>query len=124
MRFKEIQFFGAHIHDYKLVHSCDSDKYRLYWSPFERGFAAIALEFESCSSRCENQWDDPDLSVGIIFRATAYHDGIRHFYVKNEDGWNRGYLYRPNISSLIELLQKLKILEELACNPHEPGKES
>lgn len=108
------------IKDWKII---QTDRFQLHYKVKEEndgldaGFDFYAIEF------VEGDFDDDDVLylpndrtiVDCIFHGIAYWDGIRHFYVGDEQTSNYGYLYCLDISTLQEALSVLQELEDKYC---------
>ena len=68
-----------------------------------------------------NAWDmdgTPD-SCECLLNGTAYYDGIRHFYLGDKQTENEGYLYYPNLKSIIKCLEEIRKLGKKFCRMYQ-----
>jgi hypothetical protein len=115
-----VGLYNKPIKDCEIALKCSNGIYRLYVHkrPKESNFYAEAVEFYSCTGESENKWDCPELKVIPLFNVTACFDGVKHLEFNREDPDTPGYIYYPDMDSLIELMIKVKEIEREICRDY------
>ncbi len=96
-----IKIHGELIHKWPCI---DIGPAKLFFKPREYecgGFDAMVVEWVSSDDKGE--W------FVVTWEATAFFDGVRHLNLKD------GYLNYPNILRQLEIMKKLRELEEKYC---------
>lgn len=121
IKIERIKIDDVPILECELVYKDSQDNVRMYIKRLGpgHGFKATALEFVSCIYGQGSHWERPDLTVEIIVEVIAYFDGLRHLHFggngPESDDFN-GYLYYPSSKSLVEVMTKLRELEQECCS--------
>lgn len=120
IKIERIKIDDVPILECELVYKDEQDNVRLYIKRLGpgSGFKATAVAFVSCVHGQGRHWECPDLTVEIVVEVIAYFDGLRHLHFGGNgpepDEFN-GYLYYPNSKSLVEVVMKLRELEQECC---------
>ena len=83
------------------------------------GFYFYAIENGGCISNDatkKDHWNENYCFAECIINGIAYFDGVRHLYYGDEKTQNYGYHYYPDLSTIIDVLNKLKELEDKYCD--------
>ncbi len=81
---------------------------RIYYKEENSGFKFHCVEVISSYSD-QDEWSDTS-EIETIVTGIAYFDGVRHIYFGEE-----GYIYYPNFSQLVKIINKLQELVKQYC---------
>ncbi len=115
---KILECLNEKIINWKYI-SLKEDMIRIYYKIHEPtedklGFKYYIIE-GIAKNYIENKLSEVYDTWNCLFKGIAYFDGVRHLYLGDEQTENKGYLYYPQLSNLILILQELKKLEQKYC---------
>lgn len=101
---------AAPVHEWAFVQIAGTAEFgsRVYWAAAENcsGFEAFYVEDVSVGNK--------EHLVTVAIHLVALWDGVRHMYV-NPGVQDTGYLYYPDLNSLIKALSFIQNLESQYC---------
>lgn len=118
------------VHSWEYIQIGKWNNHRLYYKPhppladdknpeYKSGYRFHFLSFMSGPVHHNNDLWTHQTEVEIAAKGYGYWDGIRHIWIKPEDGDHTGYLYYNNVLMWSEFFQQLRKLEEVFCRENE-----
>jgi hypothetical protein len=111
---ENIEYNREKIHTWKFIEKkIKFEDCRIYYKPSEMKENGFHFYCVKCVA-----WDSNDKPDGwvCVFKGIARFDGIRHFYLGDDQTFNDGYIYYPNLNLMQFFLTELKKLEKRFCD--------